>query len=89
MVAGRHTITPEGSVTMTDWRKIGSAPKYKKDGDVPVEFILLLYDPDNEKTYRVQMGFWNCGARYWQSCDEYGELKRPTHWMPLPKPPLR
>ena len=70
------------------WQPIATAPRFmEKSGNIPVEFLVLLHDPDNEITYRVQMGFWNSGLNQWEPCDSTAEVKRPTHWMPLPPPP--
>lgn len=66
---------------MTDtWQPIETAPK---DGSV-----VLVYDADLAKLYRVQTAFWNDHLSNWQVCDDDSDDVDPTHWMPLPKPPV-
>jgi len=70
------------------WRSMKSVPRFKKKGySIPDKYVVLLHDPDNEKCYRVLVGFWNPETKDWQSCDIHADLMRPTHWMPLPNPP--
>ncbi len=79
----------EARVRAPGWQDISTAPKPPDDGDVPLEFVLLLHDPDNDVDNRVQVGFWNKPLSDWQTVFEHSEIMRPTHWMPLPTPPAK
>lgn len=74
---------------MSEWKPIQSAPKQteRSDDNCPMEFVVLLYDPDNSIESRIQVGFWNTNYADWQTLFEHDEIIRPTHWMPLPEPP--
>lgn len=63
---------------MSEWQTIETAPK---DGD-----IFLAWERG------VSMAFWSVEFKKWSDCAEqhfYGDDSefKPTHWMPLPKPP--
>jgi hypothetical protein len=72
------------------WQPISTAPKVAADhkGDVPEEYVLDFYDPDNTIECRLQVGMWNNRWQGWQSLMDNMTLMRPTHWRPRPKPPL-
>ncbi len=76
---------------MADWKEINSCPKQPsddKDVNVTMEFVVLLFDPDNDIDNRIQVGFWNNVINDWQTLFDNTELMRPTHWMPLPAAPV-
>lgn len=56
------------------WEPISTAPK---DGT-----WVLVYCGEIGK----QMVGFNCDDSYWESYPGFNEIK-PTHWIPLPKPP--
>lgn len=63
---------------MPDWQPIETAPKD--------ETSILGYHPKEEGTITT-MRYSNC-RKAWIN-DEYDAIKyNPTHWMPLPHPPL-
>lgn len=59
------------------WRPIESAPK---DG---TEVLVLI----REKVIRLGW-YFRPSSRTEGWCDESGKSIRPTHWMPLPAPPV-
>lgn len=72
-----------------EWQPIETVPKQPEQGDVPPEFVVLLYDPDNDIDNRVQVGFWNNVINDWQTLFDGADLRNPTHWMPLPVAPVQ
>lgn len=69
-----------------EWQPIETAPRQLDNKNMQAEYILILYDGDKEKVYRITMGFWNENIKQWECCDDYAEDINPTHWMPLPAP---
>lgn len=61
------------------WRPIETAPK---DGTP----MLFCWWQDGQDTLPVVAGFWSRLSERWCN-DQDGGKVRPTHWMPLPKPP--
>lgn len=74
-----HIITPGITVTNPPvpdehgWLPIETAPK---DGTVIMLWI----------NYGHQLGFWN--GRSWDDRDFFDNLGDPSHWQPLPLPPV-
>mgnify|MGYP006330046387 CR=1 FL=1 len=67
---------------MSEWQPIETAPKDVKDAAIPV----LLWSPSTH-TYPLF-------GRYWTQLDQWEEdcgatECNPTHWMPLPAPPVQ
>jgi hypothetical protein len=63
------------------WQPIETAPK---DGEV-----ILLYDGDRIK-WSVVSGAWRWDWPSPQWADKDGGLyAKPSHWMPLPEPPMQ
>lgn len=75
-----------------NWQPIETAPK---NGE-----IVLLYRPTAERTWgKVTLGMWESDSYsknprpYWQiwlkiGCVSESRAWEPTHWMPLPEPPI-
>ena len=65
---------------MSEWRPIEEAPK-----DTPNDFILW-------NGVRVFFGWCDDENRWRDSANQdhndYLEVPQPTHWMPLPQPPI-
>jgi len=62
---------------MSEWKTIDSAPKN--------ESVLLCVGG------KIVVGHWKLMWQQWQaeySHDDMGSLPSPTHWMPLPNPPV-
>jgi hypothetical protein len=59
---------------MTDWKPIETAPRDRKR-------VLL-----GHKDGSMMVGFWNGSA--WDDGDFMSFEDWPTHWMPLPEPPM-
>jgi hypothetical protein len=70
------------AVQVPGWRPIDSAPKN--------EFVLLAAEFDRPGDWRIKMGYFQNHAdefgRHWHVL---GASWEPTHWMPLPPPPLQ
>lgn len=67
-----------------EWCHIDTAPKNFSD-------ILLFLPESDEGEYgnRVTMGYWEVDEKVWIIPGLLNnELPYPTHWMPLPKPPI-
>jgi hypothetical protein len=72
---------------MTDWQSIETAPKMKN--------ILLwaatdVSDSGEIKNWKMDTGYWSTGAECW-TWSGYQVRKydiQPTHWQPLPPPPI-
>jgi hypothetical protein len=62
----------------TTWQDIDTAPKGGQD-------ILLWIKGEND-SYRWVVGYWGKYSGAWVT-DDIDEVS-PTHWMPLPKPPV-
>lgn len=62
------------------WRPISEAPK---DG----RCVLLIHATNDgaAELGRVYMGYWSDSAKEYR--DSFGNLARPTHFMPIPPPP--
>lgn len=78
---------------MTDWQTIDTAPKdgthflafggdqedVQYEDETVTSPLVIWWDPDN-------------GNGDWRFCSYdggmYGEWKNPTHWQPLPEPPV-
>lgn len=67
----------ETSMTSSDWRPISEAPK---DGTK-----ILLWVPDNVCTPMQHVGWWD--GSMWKA-NLCGSWFNPTHWQPLPPPPV-
>ena len=65
---------------MDEWQPIETTPK---DGAE----ALLAYEPHDEQRPRFVVVKWFPDLGAWLDCETY-EVE-PTHWMPLPSPPLR
>jgi hypothetical protein len=88
--AMRHALTAalQGSVVVPEWQDISTA---LRDG---TRFQAGHFDPVNGD-FRQFVCFWNPGwagvdgvsdaGPFWQAG---GLLEHPTHWQPLPTPPL-
>lgn len=63
-----------------DWYPIKCAPE---DG----KRILLYGKPNMESSLEIVTGWFEEGGT-WGWCDSRGHDFYPTHWMPLPSPPL-
>lgn len=62
---------------MSEWQPIETAPKN--------ECVLLNVGG------KIVVGHWKLSWGRWQAeyChDDHGSLPQPSHWMPLPKPPI-
>lgn len=62
------------------WQPIETAPKDWSQ--------VILYYQDSGLDDDVMAGYYSCedgGKDCWM--DNYGDELKPTHWMPLPKPP--
>ncbi len=63
------------------WQPIETAPKGT---------IILIFDPRNERPISVgawgHLGLGEAYSRWYALPGAYG--RKPTHWMPLPKPPV-
>jgi len=59
------------------WQPIETAPKTDD-----LTMLLLLIN------HCVFMGFYNNRTGHWDDGDFYDDLGKPTHWMPLPSPPI-
>jgi hypothetical protein len=86
--AGALSRREAGETPLQDgWQEIATAPK---DGRV------LLFNPDEGGSHwSVQTGAWNDDASQWMyDCDmealrpAYSAAHQPTHWQPLPAPPI-
>lgn len=57
--------------------------------DLPEDHDEVLVTVENDDGYRfVDMAEFTVGGNWWQRIDEgWRELKRVTHWRPLPPPP--
>lgn len=72
------------------WMPIETAPREtQRMNDIEAEFIVIVFDADVEKTFRVQTAFWNEIIGRWQPCDDNSPRIRPTDWQPLPAPPVQ
>lgn len=65
---------------MSEWMDISTAPK---DG-TPMLFCNWCGSQD---TLPITSGFWSRVAEEWYS-EISAQRIRPTHWMPLPPPPV-
>lgn len=73
----------KGSHAMEGWQPIGTAPR---DGR-----SVLAYLPANAghpTRQDVAAIFW-AGAAGWETAYSGARVAAPTHWMPLPDPPVR
>lgn len=77
---------------MTEWQPIETAPK---DGPKPINdeypFLLLGWYPDLPMWEII---YWYDGPKWqgWRDIDGsigIPEYRQPTHWMPLPEPPVK
>jgi hypothetical protein len=71
---------------MSGWRPIGTAPRMK---------CILLWGATDVaegeiKNWKMDTGYWSTGAETWvwegRQVRKYDP--QPTHWMPLPEPPI-
>ena len=74
-------------MTKDDWRPIETAPKMK----TILLFAVTDIDETGEvKNWRMATGFWHTGYEEWEwegrTVKSYDH--QPTHWMPLPEPPM-
>ncbi len=79
------------STASNDWRPISTADKRActLGGGNP---ILMGYTPDEEGYFpRSSEGFWKPSIDKWVMAIDtnWHSAPQPTHWMPLPEPPLR
>ena len=68
---------------MSDWQPIETAPKVEDHDGLYFRNKILVWSPS---------GWWEivywCGATsQWRSYLGHGK-RNPTHWMPLPDPPI-
>lgn len=68
---------------MSDWRDIGTAPK---DGSDMLLAIHKFNDPAQGQI--VVFGYWDHGQWMPVRSGDCDELYPPTHWMPIPTPPV-
>lgn len=66
---------------MTNWQPIETAPK--DDGD---DFELILGFVPHSQTGYMCVFYWNASLGWQNNID--GGIDKPTHWMPLPSPPV-
>jgi hypothetical protein len=64
-------------VHMNEWRPIETAPRDKS-------FVALLHTSNGFSRYGIG---WYMPSWGWQGWS-YAEGKQPTHWIPLPAPPV-
>lgn len=75
---GDFYVAP-ASVPACAWQPIETAPKDWSD--------VLLHDPNYpDDTRTVFEGFFDKNAERWR--DARNQRVEPTHWMPLPSPPV-
>ena len=72
----------EATPVETAWRPVTG-------DDLPEDHDEALVTVENDDGYRfVDMAEFTVGGNWWQRIDEgWRELKRVTHWRPLPPPP--
>lgn len=74
---------------MNNWQKIETAPK---DGTRIIAFEPVgSWQGKRWGEWRIAITYWHQPGNpenlgYW--CSSTADKYRPTHWMPLPKPPL-
>lgn len=73
---------------MSEWQPIETAPK---DGSA-----ILIWQPDRSKYWglgnfddlRYAIGYWRVADKIGSWGNRNSAVVNPTHWMPLPAPPL-
>lgn len=85
IVAARNAVW-EAVLRLREWQPIETAPR---DGTA----ILIFEPPRQSVQYEVhaviQVAKWNVRGSWWVEAHGEGyETYEPTHWMPLPLPPL-
>lgn len=77
-------IPPSGLVEAPGWLSIDTAPM---DGTE-----VILFYPNYLDEGFVTAGYWSCGnpeyEPYWYADLVNCGASPPTHWMPLPEPPI-
>lgn len=73
------TAAPASVAEPVAWHPIETAPNDWSD--------ILLFDPEYDDDFRkVFEGYYDADERTWR--DRSGSLVFPTHWQPMPTPPL-
>jgi hypothetical protein len=62
---------------MSEWKPIETAPE---------QGCFLVYMPDEREGKRIQAAIWHPNIKTIGN-HFYFDMKNPTHWMELPKPP--
>jgi hypothetical protein len=69
-----------------NWQPIETAPK-----DTKTEIITYGLFPGSwgysERKYMCSISRWG-GTTWYSQCDELNVRFKPSHWMPLPEPPV-
>lgn len=63
---------------MSEWQPIETAPK---DGEMVLLFVPLKHNG------KFHMGAYRFDNGHWWT-DSHTFVSNPSHWMPLPKPPM-
>ena len=79
-----HTVKLEKGIVM-NWISTKEKLPQKSGGYIREQKACLIYHHKE-----IKLRVWNCEEQVWD--DEYGDdyfcdALKPTHWMPLPKPP--
>ncbi len=69
---------------MSEWKPIASAPKQRPDAEHGEQF--LVYIPSRHPAEQFQCGMQFANGSWWIGDGRYND--QPTHWMPLPPPPV-
>lgn len=69
---------PETASRRSEWQPIETAP---------VDGLFLVYMPDEPPHSRFHVARWHPNAKVIGHVFAF-DLTKPTHWMPLPEPPL-
>jgi hypothetical protein len=72
------------------WRPIESAPKDGAQRIIIAQFRDNgeLVDMDFDAVFEEEYESWEIPKPYWIWKSAYGRIEEPTHWMPLPSPPI-
>lgn len=66
---------------MNDWQPIETAPKDGRE-------VLIIRDFGVSTRYGAKVGSFSPPKNAWVSTYEGQTVYEPTHWMPLPAPPV-